>query len=295
MSNQVCNSFTAPINIVPTKENCDLMCEYNFEYNTSNVVAFNKGTFISVTYDRPPKAPVLFKGNNYFVKDFLICYPSLHTFNGNHTDGEIIITHTGEQGENNLVVCIPLKVMNETSKAAIDLEIIISQVSYHAAKQGESVHINTLNLDLNDFVPRKPYYFYNGTFQFNNCSAINNIIVFDYDYKAFVPITEESFNTLKNIISQQEYAVNTTNTNFFYNRVGPVENREDEIYIDCQPTGSDGEVLVQTPKGDANLITDELKQLQNSPIFNALIGVVLMVSLYSLGKAFFSRITSVKE
>jgi len=299
MSKDTCDKFTAPIDLNPTKDTeiCDLMCEYDFNYNNSNTVVFNRGDFLSIAYDRPSKAPVRFKGTNYFVKQVLLCQPSLHTFKGKHADGELIIIHTGEQGQNDLVVCIPIVSKNTVSKTAIDLEIIIDQVSSHAPNIGDSVHINTLSLNLNNFVPKKPYFFYVGTFQFNNCSKINDIIVFDYLSDAYITMSQNVYDTFTNILSEQSYKTNSQNRDFFYNKVGPVSETKDEIYIDCQPTGDDGEVIISTTKSlhDADYLVKELANLENSQIYNALIGVLLMIGLYSLGKFLFSRVSSASK
>lgn len=296
MSKDSCNKFTAPIDLTPTKktEICDLMCEFDFNYNNSNTVVFNRGDLLSINYDRPIKAPVLFKGTKYFVKNVMVCYPSLHTFKGGHTDGELIVVHTGEQGQNDLVICVPIVAKDAASKTAMDLEIIVDNVTSHASNIGDSVHINTLSLNLNDFIPNKPYFFYVGTFQFNNCSKKNDIIVFDYLKDAYITMTKSTHNSLKNVLSQQSYKTNKHFKDFFYNKVGPVKETKNEIYIDCQPTGDNGEVIIATNKNplDANYLSKELSKLENSQIYNGLLGILLMVGLYGLGKLVFSRISS---
>ena len=296
MSKDTCNKFTAPIDFTPTKktEICDLMCEFDFNYNNSNTVVFNRGDLLSINYDRPIKAPVLFKGTKYFVKNVMILYPSLHKFKGQHTDSELIIVHTGEQGQNDLVICVPIVTKDAASKSAMDLEIIVDNVSSHASKIGDSVNINTLSLNLNDFVPNKPFFFYEGTFQFNNCSKKNDIIVFDYLKNAYITMTSNTYTSLTNIISPQSYKTNNKFKDFFYNKVGPIKETKNEIYIDCQPTGDNGEILISTDKNpmDADYLSKEISKMENSQVYNALVGILLMVGLYGLGRLIFSRISS---
>lgn len=296
MSKDSCDQFTAPINFTPTKntEICDLMCELDFDYNDSNTVVFNRGDLLSINYDRPIKAPVLFKGTKYYVKSIMICHPSLHKFKGEHTDGELIIVHTGEQGQNDLVICIPIVAKDVASKTAMDLEIIVDNVSSHAPNVGDSVHINTLSLNLNHFVPNKPYYFYVGTFQFNNCSKKNDIIVFDYLKDAYITMTQSTYTTITGFLSKQRYRTNNNFKDFFYNKVGPVKETKNEIYIDCQPTGDNGEILISTNKNpiNADFLSKEISKIENNHVYNALVGILLMVGLYGLAKLLFSRITS---
>lgn len=299
MSKDNCNKFTAPINFESSKntEICDLMCEYDFNYNNSNTVVYNRGDLLSINYDRPVKAPVLFKGTKYFVKNVMILYPSLHTFKGKNTDAELVVVHSGEQGQNDLVVCVPIVAKDAASKTAMDLEIIIDNIESQGSNVGDSVHINTLNLNLNDFIPSKPYFFYVGTFQFNNCSKKNDIIVFDYLKDAYITFTKSTFDSLKNVISSQSYKPNKTFNDYFYNKVGPVKETKDEIYIDCQPTGDNGEVIINTKKNpiDSDYLSKELSKMENNQLYNALIGVLLMVGLYGLAKFLFSRISSKGE
>jgi carbonic anhydrase len=296
MSKDSCDKFTAPIDFSPTTktEICDLMCEFDFNYNNSNTVVFNRGDLLSIAYDQPVKPPVLFKGTKFFVKQILLCYPSMHTFKGQHTDGELIVIHTGEQGQNDLVVCIPIITKNAASKTAMDLEIIVDNVSSQAPNVGDSVHINTLNLNLNEFIPKKPYFFYTGTFQFNNCSKLNDIIVFDYLSQVYITITNSTYETLKSIISKQQFKINKNVKDFFYNKVGPMKDTKDEIYIDCQPTGDNGEVIISTSKNplDSAFLSKEMLKFENNKIYNALIGLLLMVGLYGLARILFSQIKS---
>ena len=288
-----CKKFTAPINIKKTQEICDLTCEYDFDYNDSSVVVNNNDNNLTIKYDRPSKPQATFKGGKYYVKEIQIYFPSLHTFNDNAADGEMVIIHTGEQGENDLVICIPIKKMDATSKSAIDLEIIVNQTNSHAPASGDSVHINTLNMNLNNFIPKKPYYYYSGTFQFNDCTKKNDIIVFDYLNNAYTTMTNITYNNLKNTISAHDIAINSKNKDFFYNINGPKLIRDDNIYIDCQPAGNEGQVLMSTNKApdELQVLGKELMKLQNSSVYSALIGVLLMVGTYIIGSVFFKRIS----
>ena len=107
-------------------------------------------------------------------------------------------------------------------------------------------------------------------------------------------MTNDTFKTLNKTISSHNILTNPKNKNFFYNKNGPKLIRDDNIYIDCQPSGNEGEILMSTNKAPDELqkIGKELLKLQNSSVYSALIGVILMLGTYFVGSMFFNRISS---
>ena len=73
-----------------------------------------------------------------------------------------------------------------------------------------------------------------------------------------------------------------------------MKDTKDEIYIDCQPTGDNGEVIISTSKNplDSAFLSKEMLKFENNKIYNALIGLLLMVGLYGLARILFSQIKS---
>jgi hypothetical protein len=70
-----------------------LKCAYNFQYPESNTTAKNQGVMINLTYDNSNVPPVLYNEVKYNVSKIMLFSPSLHLFNENKIDAEIIISH----------------------------------------------------------------------------------------------------------------------------------------------------------------------------------------------------------
>ena len=92
------NLTKKPINISPQNVygKCDLKCVYNFKYKESSLTVKNNGVNISLTYDNSNVPPVLYNQEKYNVSQIMIFSPSLHLFNNNKVEAEIIIEHTPE-------------------------------------------------------------------------------------------------------------------------------------------------------------------------------------------------------
>ena len=91
-----CPSATAPIDISMSAitGKCDLKCSYSFNYNNSSCIATNRGDYISLSYDKSSKPPVTYNTTNYDVQEVRIYIPSLHSYSGSKSDGELIIVES---------------------------------------------------------------------------------------------------------------------------------------------------------------------------------------------------------
>ena len=85
------------------------------------------------------------------------------------------------------------------------------------------------------------------------------------------------------------YQPNKNPDGFFYNKNGPSDGGMDgEIYIECNPTGADGKVLV--PEGDTSgydvpeNISEKILDFLKSPLVGALFGVILLFIILKLFK-----------
>ena len=88
---------TAPLNIVQnlqTNKICKLKCAYQFTYAPTSLRIFNAGSFIIMTTDEAATPPVNYNDINYNVQTTILVQPSLHKYNGQHADAELIITHS---------------------------------------------------------------------------------------------------------------------------------------------------------------------------------------------------------
>lgn len=274
-----CPTATAPIdiNMSAITGNCELKCAYSFHYNNSSCVATNRGDYISIAYDKSSSPPVLYNATSYDVQEIRLYTPSLHSYNGNKTDGELIIVHSSNTGAISLLVCIPIKSNNTSSESAMFFTTLINTVASSAPIDGETTTVNVPTFNLEYFVPKKPFFSYSATEPYQPCTDNVNYIVFG-PLQASLDITPDSLATLQTIIESNPYDVKPATT-LFYNETGPTGgDNSGEIYIDCQPVGSSEETTeVITDTGTSYSSESWQDWLNNSPFIKLLLGSLLFI------------------
>ena len=73
---------------------CDNKCSYEYNYPETNLVATNVGLFILLTCDATSHSPVIYNSEKYNVLNITLTSPSIHLFNNNKTNAEILIEHS---------------------------------------------------------------------------------------------------------------------------------------------------------------------------------------------------------
>lgn len=293
----ICSNATAPINIIQNVPPCDLKCEYSFTYPKTNLVARNNGDYILFTpTETGNTAPVIYNANKYTVQGMRLYQPSLHTYGGVKQEGELIIDHTPLDGGNRLLVCVPV------IKGSGTLDELVANVAKLAPIEGSSTgQINMPSFSFGDLVPMKPFYSYTGTLPYNPCNGTYDYIVFNYADGA--QISSKNYIILKKIISANVYKTQTPPppcdgcSILFYNSAGPTTGTgEEDIYINCEPTGSDGEVLVtqNDSKGDGSekaiaFLSSHYKTI--TKIIQFILGVILVCILWKVGLFIFDKIS----
>jgi carbonic anhydrase len=291
-----CTGATAPVNIDTNgvTNTCSLKCELSFSYNDSSCVAKNQGDHISLSYDQTKSSPVIYNLTSYTVSDIRIYWPSLHTYNGNRADAELIIIHNSNTGKSPLFICVPIVKGSSTTTSATVLNTIIGNISKNAPNSGSKTTVNIKKYNLNDFVPKKPFYTYVATQPYIPCSTIpNNYVVFTPS-QGSININDAAYEVLTAVIKPQTYTIkkitNKANNQLAYNAKGPVTMRNDsQIYIDCQPVGqSDESEIVVNSTGTSNPIT--AANTLNNPVvqffLGSLIFIVFIMGIYKLLDAF---------
>lgn len=249
---------------------CDLKCSYNFKYSESNSVAKNNGVMINLTYDSRSIPPVVYNNEKYTVGNISIVSPSIHIFNGVNKPGEIIITHNPEKGGNILEVCIPFTSSSESSTASQIITEIIKKVATNAPSEGDTTNLNISRFNLQDIIPRKPFFAY--SFQ-----SKDYIVYGDLDS---IPLSSSTLETLKKII--KPFPLPTPGDKLFYNSRGPTTGIQigDGIYISCQPTGSSDELTeVVYDKMETNM---DLSNIFKNPIIGKIITIAIGLILFIL-------------
>ena len=262
--------------------NCDLKCSYNYKYSESNSVATNKGVFISLSYDKGTTAPVTFNNQNYYVSNIMLTNKSLHMFDGKYVDSELIVEHSPELGGDNLFVCIPIISSTSNSDASSFLSEIIETVSKNAPTEGDSSNLNISNFNLNNFIPKKPFYSYTGT-----QGLTGQVVVYDLNYA--IALNDKILKKITKII--QPYPISLTGGNLFFNKIGPNNIQlENGIYISCQPTGtSTEEVDVMNVN---NNISSTFDSSDMTNIFYILLSFVVFIVLFGIISFIYNRLTS---
>lgn len=291
-----CTKATAPVNIDTNSvtDTCSLKCELSFSYNDSSCVAKNQGEYISLSYDQTKSPPVIYNLTSYTVSEVRIYWPSLHTYNGNRADGELIVIHNSNTGKSPLFICVPIIKGSSTTTSANVLSTIIGDVGKNAPKNGGKTTVNIKKYNLNDFVPMKPFYTYIATQPYTPCSTTNNNYVVFTPSQGYINIANATYEILTNVITKQTYSIkkitDSAKNLLAYNPKGPVTMSNDsQIYIDCQPVGhSDEKETVVNNINTGNTITST--NTLNNPVvqffLGSLIFIVFIMFVYKILDAF---------
>ena len=255
---------------------CDLKCSYSFKYSESSSTAKNNGIMISLSYDTRSVPPVVYNNEKYNVSTIMITSPSLHLFNDSLLPGELIIEHVPVNGGNNLNVCIPFTSSSESSTASNIITEVIEKVASNAPSDGDSTNLNISNFNIQNIVPRKPFFAYSVN--------PNDYIVFGE--LESIPLSASTISTLQKII--KPFPLQMQNASLFYNSKGPMSGIQigDGLYISCQPTGSsEEETAVTYNKNNSNM---DFSNIFNSPVFKLVLMIVLgciifIIIFYGLG------------
>lgn len=285
-----CPNSDSPINISTTANvlSCQVFCSYMHQYKDSACTATYFPDHIKLSYDATTSAAVTFNNEGYNVREINIYAPSIHMYNGSSADAEMLIIHDGAGKK--LIVSIPLVQSNSTTKSAKILDDIITNFSstVDKTKTNDSQLINVQNYNMENFIPNSPYYFYMGGAPFSPCDGQYSFVVFDKT-KSPVTIGSNTLTTLTGLI-QPSGITAVSRSDYYYNSSGPNvkpgSGNQDEIYIECNPTGEDGEILYQTPPmSSVNLGALSIDNLMHNPYLNVAIGVGLSyMALKIVGK-----------
>jgi hypothetical protein len=220
---------------------CNLKCAYSFQYSNSNCVANNVGSAIGLSYDGSNVPPVTYNGNKYKVSEVSISTTAYFLFNGKPVKGIIMISHTPIVGGNTFLVVIPIISGNSSMPSSNILTNIINETANLAPKSGNKSIISVENYNLNNIVPKKPFYSFNipgpgGT----------DIIAYGVEYA--ITIDADTIAKLNSIIKGETFTFKAAYFgNIFFNPKGPnssgSSSGNDDIYIDCQPVNVSEETI----------------------------------------------------
>lgn len=283
-----CPNKTSPIDIVKNESNdCTYKCDFSFHYQYTSVSVINYGDYLEYKFNKQTN-PVKFNNKYYNVDSMLIYQKSLHTYNNKKADAELLIIHNEQHTNEILIVCVPILKGKLNSSSPSELDILIDQTSQMANNINSSAKLTINNFTLNSLVPKKPFYYYVGTLPYIPCTK--NIKYIVYDIKDSLNIQINSYDEqLTNIISENNIISikdKTKKVSYSYNKDGPNKNiLEDDIYIDCQPTGDNGDVLISKTISVPSVNNEIGKYLALG-----LLIIIVIIILYYVKKYFLSGI-----
>lgn len=255
---------------------CNLKCIYWYNYGNSTCRIRNEKTSIMIPYDG--SSQVTFNSMSYTPRYINIFKPALHSFNGSKADAEMIVFHTSQGGQG-LLVCIPI--IGSESNTPTYLNQIVEQLP----SEGEDeANLNIPNFNLNNMIPKCPYYFYKNNLIWNCTSrTIYNYVVFNPS-QGSVSMNSFMLKKIGRMIQPLELSGRFLGI-VYYNVNGTTSNNQlgdDQIYIDCKPTGEYGEVIDNvspTNTGDSGM-DDDTKNKVLSVVYSVLYVIVGFVFFY---------------
>ena len=269
---------------------CNLKCAYSFQYSNSNCVANNTGNAIMLSYDESNVPPVTYNGNKYKVSGVSIYASSYYLFNGKPVKGLIGINHAPVVGGNTFSVIIPIISGNSSMPSSNILTNIINETANLAPKSGNKSVISVENYNLNNIVPKKPFY----SFNIPDPHGDTEVIAYGVEYA--ITIDADTIAKLNSIIKSETYIFKATDMGkIFFNPKGPnssgSSSGNDDIYIDCQPVNVSEETIQMSTenklsadyqmKSDYNTRATLLKIFYN-PWFQLLLLIFAIVLFYYL-------------
>ena len=294
---------TAPMLITKnTSQICNLKCSYSFNYAPSNIHIINKGDYLSWKTPDTNISPVIFNDEFYNVQEVRLYWRSIHSYGktSNKADAELLIIHTNAKSTKNLIVCVPImKSTSSTDECTTFFDLILAEVSRTAPASGDQTNYNHQNLSLNKFVPMKPYFSYTGSLPWRPYNGEYNYVVFHIDNAIAMSI--QAYGVLTKggrggggLTRIQNMPSNKGDPqNLFYNARGPTKPNSGEIYIDCQPTGADGEVLVPAKLDTGGILdNDVLKRMWNKRFVKIIIGALVMIAIWKIAMKLINGIAS---
>lgn len=278
-----CNA-TAPIDI-PTGSNVNpikgtFTCIYDANLcSGASVTVSADRSHLSIPCSGGTSNTISFYGNPYVPSEIRIYAPSLHTYNGSHADAEMLIVHTASSSSNaGLIVSIPIAVSTSANSDLAAIFQAANTISANTIAINASAPIND-DINVNSFIPAKPYYVYYGTLPYDSCSG-------NYYYAAFTdPIS--AAGPLSAIVASGSATVpQSMKTNLQKSKTGPdtgVGSGSAEQYVLFQLVGDEDDAAAPEPKSD-NGPAPASQSIGLNIVWGILIAIALLVVAYVFSK-----------
>ena len=280
-----CNA-TAPIDIPTTSNTKPIAIKFNCAYD-SNMCS---GASVTISPNRAyasikcsgSGSSISFSGHIYMPTEIRIYAPSLHTYNGSPANAEMLIVHSSDS-KSGLIVSIPIMITSSAGSGNPDLTAIfqaINTISSSTIAINASAPIND-NIDVNSFIPAKPFYVYYGTLPYDSCSG-------NYYYAVFTdPISVQG--PLSNLVASNIVTVpQSMKTNLQKSKTGPVtqlSSGSTDEYVLYELVNPDGGC--DDDEGPALSVPDSNADIKAQSIgINIVIGILLICVIMGVSYLF---------
>ena len=304
-------------NPTPQLKTCSTECTLKYDYkSSSSFKACINDTSLGFPYfpnikitnqtlsdSTLPTPSVYFNNVKYHFYEMYLtdgCY-NLFTYDNNFGIGSTdismcacLLMHRDETFKNNLLIYIPIIASDNntnqyiTGTAGEIINKIITDASGDICPLSSQSTIAS-TFSLNDLIPSQNFYWLQiSNFNFVIFSAIDSIYISNTTKKQITSYFTSKINGLRNTttpgINNYKNLFKSTNP-----PINTLSSGEDEIYIQCQPTDQEGELIdtgipkVPTTETRTNLTDlDNFKideWLKNNTFVSIIIGIILMIVL----------------
>lgn len=174
-------SCTAPIDI-PTSQNVNTItgtfnCIYDADMLSGQSVTLAADLShltIPCGASRNNSKVSFYTAGTYVPTEIRIYKPSLHTYNGAPADAELLIVHSAVQqnrGSDGLIVSVPISIGGGSGTSGLDAVIqAANTLNASTVALTPSAAIGQ-DVNVNDYIPSKKYYVYNGSLPYESCGG----------------------------------------------------------------------------------------------------------------------------
>lgn len=174
-------SCTAPIDI-PTTQNVNTItgtfnCIYDADMLSGQSVTLAADLShltIPCGASRNNSKVSFYTAGTYVPTEIRIYKPSLHTYNGAPADAELLIVHSAVQqnrGSDGLIVSVPISIGGGSGTSGLDAVIqAANTLNASTVALTPSAAIGQ-DVNVNDYIPSKKYYVYNGSLPYESCGG----------------------------------------------------------------------------------------------------------------------------
>lgn len=273
---------------------CSIQCMFWYDYKDSLTTSIsNNTTTVNLTYDGTGST-IMYNSIMYSLattNPISIYAGGIHTFEENSGLGpslELVVNHYNSETNTNLYVCIPI-----SSSGTAPTTNALTEIITHYFP-GTTSHPSTTNYPVNQFnlnyiIPKTTYFIHKGMYHNSSDNSTTIYVVFPYNSLNLSSATITSATTGTGSLSTHTFTRPSTLPTILQNTQGTTVNGfsgNGQIYIDCQPTDSQGEIVVKE-----QIVPSEFYKFNMSGLIYFIVIVVscmVMISLYQKIKDFFT-------